>query len=278
MTTPGSYEERHARACEVFSRFAPGVEPERMAASMERRWGALGTFAFNAVGDLWARPQLSRRDRSLLVLSVLAAQARDEELELHTQVGLNHGLTRTEIEEILLHVAAYAGFPAAMAASRHMDAAFRKAEGVERLPARTPAAHLSDAERDARAADVRRSLTGGRAAADPATDLANMQRVLGAVGTLAFRWAFGEIWSRPELSRRDRSLVVLAILGALGQERELAFHVPAGLQHGLTRAEIEEIMVHLCLYAGFPRAVDAMRATREAFARLDERAAKRGTP
>ena len=41
-----------------------------------------------------------------------------------------------------------------------------------------------------------------------------------------------------------------------------------------TRTEIEEIMVHLCLYAGFPRAVDAMRAAREAFARLDERAAK----
>jgi 4-carboxymuconolactone decarboxylase len=49
-----------------------------------------------------------------------------------------------------------------------------------------------------------------------------MRGVLGDVGTLAFRWAFGEIWSRPELSRRDRSLVVIAILGAMGQERELA--------------------------------------------------------
>jgi 4-carboxymuconolactone decarboxylase len=269
MTSSESYEDRHARACEVFSRFVPGVEPERVFASMERRFGALGTFGFNAVGDLWSRPQLSRRDRSLLVISVLSAQARDEELELHTQVGLNHGLTRPEIEEILLHVAAYVGFPAAMAAARHMDAAFRKAEGVERITGRQPAERLSDAVRDARAADVRRTLTGGRAAADPATDLANMQRILGDVGTLAFRWAFGEIWARPELSRRDRSLVVIAILGALGQERELAFHVPAGLQHGLTRTEIEEIMVHLCLYAGFPRAVDGIRAARAAFARID---------
>jgi 4-carboxymuconolactone decarboxylase len=269
MTSSESYEDRHARACEVFSRFVPGVEPERVFASMERRFGALGTFGFNAVGDLWSRPQLSRRDRSLLVISVLSAQARDEELEPHTQVGLNHGLTRPEIEEILLHVAAYVGFPAAMAAARHMDAAFRKAEGVERITGRQPAERLSDAVRDARAADVRRTLTGGRAAADPATDLANMQRILGDVGTLAFRWAFGEIWARPELSRRDRSLVVIAILGALGQERELAFHVPAGLQHGLTRTEIEEIMVHLCLYAGFPRAVDGIRAARAAFARID---------
>jgi 4-carboxymuconolactone decarboxylase len=271
MTQPGSYDSRHARACEVFSRFVPGVEPERVFASMERRFGALGSFGFDAVGDLWARPELSRRDRSLLVLSVLSAQGRDEELELHTQVGLHHGLTRVEIEEILLHVAAYVGFPAAMAAFRRMDAAFRKAEGVEKIVGRAPAERLSDTERDARAGDVRRTLTAGRAAADPATDLGNMQRVLGDVGTLAFRWAFGEVWSRLQLSRRDRSLVVIAILGALGQDGELAFHVPAGLNHGLTRTEIEEIMVHLCLYAGFPRAVDGMRATRAAFARIDAR-------
>ena len=271
MADSSSYEARHARAREVFGRFVPGVEPERVFASMERRFGALGTFGFDAVGDLWARPALSRRDRSLLVISVLAGQARDEELELHTQVGLNHGLARVEIEEILLHVAAYAGFPAAMAAFRRMDAAFRKAEGVERIEGRQPAARLSDAERDARAADVRRTLTAGRAAADPATDLANMERALGPVGVLAFRWAFGEVWSRPELSRRDRSLVVLALLGALGQEGELAFHVPAGLNHGLTRAEIEEIMLHLCLYAGFPRGVDGLRAARAAFAKIDAR-------
>jgi 4-carboxymuconolactone decarboxylase len=275
MTGSASYEERHARASEVFARFVPGVEPERVFASLERRLGALGSFGFDVVGDLWSRPQLSRRDRSLLVLAVLSAQGRDEELELHTQVGLHHGLARVEIEEILLHVAAYAGFPAAMAASRHMDAAFRKAEGVERLAGRQPAERLSDAERDARAADVRRTLTNGRAAADPATDLVNLQNAIGDVGTLAFRWAFGEVWSRPQLSRRDRSLVVVAILGALGQEGELAFHVPAALNHGLTRTEVEEIMVHLSLYAGFPRAVDGIRAARAAFARLDARTAGR---
>lgn len=269
-----TYEERHAAAGEVFARFAPGVEPERMAASMSRRLGALGSFAFDMVGELWSRPQLSRRDRSLVVLSVLSAHARDEELELHTQVGLNHGLQRTEIEEILLHVAAYAGYPAAMAASRHVDAALRKAEGVERLEGRQPAVPKSDAERERDAADVRRTLTGGRAAADPAEDLANMQSRLGDVGTLAFRWAFGEVWSRTELSRRDRSLVVLAILTALGQEAELAFHVPAGLNHGLSRTEIEEVMVQLTVYAGIPRAVDGIRATREAFAKLDARAAR----
>ena len=220
---------------------------------------------------MWSRPQLSRRDRSLLVLSVLSAQSRDEELELHTQVGLNHGLTRTEIEEILLHIAAYAGFPAALAASRHMDVVFCKVEGVERIEGRTPAAMKSDAERERDATDVMRTLTNGRAASDPSAALANIVANLGGVGDVAFHWAFGDVWSRSELSRRDRSLVVLSILSALGQVNELAFHVPAGLNHGLTRVEIEEIMTHLSLYSGIPRAVDAMRATREAFAKLDAR-------
>ncbi len=97
-----------------------------------------------------------------------------------------------------------------------------------------------------------------------------MQALLGELGVTAYRWAFGEIWSRPELSRRDRSIVVIAILIALGASAELDVHFPAGLRHGLTRIELEEIVNHLALYAGIPRAVEAMRTLRAAFARLDE--------
>ena len=273
MAEPGSWEARHELALETFAKFIPGVEPERVFASMERKMGALGSFGFNAVGEMWSRPQLSKRDRSLMIISILAAQARDEELELHVQVGLNHGLTRTEIEEINLHIAAYAGFPAAMSASRHMDATFRKAEGVERIEGREPAERLDEDERMQRAGDVRQSLTAGRAKPDPAEDLDAMRDYLGDLGDWAFKWAFGELWSRPQLSRRDRSLVVISILAALGQDSELAFHVPAGLNHGLTRTEIEEIMTHLGLYIGFPKAVDGMRATKDAFDKIDARGA-----
>jgi len=259
------WQERRQQADETFARFVPDAEPARVLASMERNLGALGTFAFSAVGEMWSRPNLSRRDRSLMIIAVLAAQSRDEELVLHTGIGLRHGLTRTEIEEINLHIAAYVGFPAAMAASRRMDQAFRDAEGVEQLPGRTGAEHLGDGARLERAAEVRSTLTGGTADPDPEQDLADLHTLLGDVGDWAMLWAFGEIWSRPQLSRRDRSLIVIAILTALGQEAELAFHVPAGLNHGLTREEIEEVMTHLCLYAGFPRAVDGMRAARRAF-------------
>ena len=129
MTDNASWDDRLAHAFATYERFVPGAAPERVLASMERRLGALGTFAFAAVGEMWDRPQLSRRDRSLMIIAVLAAQSRAEELELHTGIGLRHGLSRTEIEEVNLHIAAYAGFPAAMAACRRMDAAFCEAEG-----------------------------------------------------------------------------------------------------------------------------------------------------
>ena len=69
-----TYEERHNDALEIFDGFMGGTvaEPERGARSFRRQHGALGSFAFDVVmGDVWARPQLSRRDRSLIVISIV---------------------------------------------------------------------------------------------------------------------------------------------------------------------------------------------------------------
>ena len=272
-----TYEERHNDALEIFDGFMGGTvaEPERGARSFRRQHGALGSFAFDVVmGDVWARPQLSRRDRSLIVISVLATIGSTEELSLHTQVGLNNGLTRTEIEELVLHVAAYAGFPMAMQASRVVTDRFCQIDGVDRLPERTGAEDLDDAERRLRAHDVRKSLTGVRCADDVDADYAAMVEHLGDVGMIAYHWAFGDLWSRDELNRRDRSLIVIAILTVLSRIDELAFHVPAGLNHGLSREEIEEIMVQMTIYGGIPRAVEGIQATRRAFEKIDARNAK----
>jgi hypothetical protein len=69
MADSRSYADRHAKAAETFAVFAPDVAPERVAKSFSNRQGALGSFAFDVVGGMWARPQLNRRDRSLLVIS-----------------------------------------------------------------------------------------------------------------------------------------------------------------------------------------------------------------
>jgi len=269
-----TYEERHNAALEIFDAFMGGTvaDPERGARSFRRQHGALGSFAFDVVmGDVWSRPQLSRRDRSFIVISVLATIGSTEELSLHTQVGINNGLSRSEIEELVIHVAAYAGFPMAMQASRVVADRFCQIDGVDRLPERAGAEELDDAERRLRAHDVRKSLTGGRCADDVDADYAAMVDHLGDVGVIAYHWAFGDLWSRDALSRRDRSLVVITILTVLSRLDELAFHVPAGLNHGLSREEIEEIMVQMTIYGGIPRAVEGIQAAKRAFAKIDAR-------
>jgi 4-carboxymuconolactone decarboxylase len=68
------------------------------------------------------------------------------------------------------------------------------------------------------------------------------------------RYAWGDVWTRPGLDRRSRSMITLAALTALGAENEIAMHVRAGLRNGLTREEIGEVLLHTAVYAGLPRA------------------------
>ena len=73
------------------------------------------------------------------------------------------------------------------------------------------------------------------------------------------RTAWGEVWNRPGLDRRSRSVATVAALTALGNSEELALHVRAALTNGLTRAEIAEVLVHTAVYAGVPRSNQAFR-------------------
>ena len=73
------------------------------------------------------------------------------------------------------------------------------------------------------------------------------------------RYAWGEVWARPGLDRRSRSLVTLAALVALGREEELAMHVRAARRNGLTDDEIKETLLHCAVYCGAPAANAAFR-------------------
>jgi 4-carboxymuconolactone decarboxylase len=68
------------------------------------------------------------------------------------------------------------------------------------------------------------------------------------------RYAWGGVWTREGLDRRTRSAITVALLTALGQERELALHVEAARTNGLTPAEIAEVLLHTAVYAGVPAA------------------------
>ena len=269
------HKTRRNNAVDVMRTLSGGAyDPQRGVDAMLRRHGALGSFGVDHVlGTLWARPQLSRRDRSLIVIAFLATIGSSEELEAHVHGGVSHGLGRDEIEEIIIQVAGYGGFPMAMQATRIVDNVWKKLDGVERLPAKPGAAAKDDPQRWADATDVLGTLFAGRAAKDPEQARAGVVGALGGVGEFAFDFAFGELWAREQLSRRDRSMVTIAILAILKCTDELRIHLRGALNHGVTREEIEEVMVQLTVYGGFPRAVEGIKTAQEIFARIDARAA-----
>ena len=80
---------------------------------------------------------------------------------------------------------------------------------------------------------------------------------------------FGEVWARPGMAIRDRSLITIAALTALGKETQLKGHLRGSLHVGITREEIEEMMIHLAHYSGWPTGVNGLRVAREVFAEID---------
>lgn len=79
----------------------------------------------------------------------------------------------------------------------------------------------------------------------------------------------GNVWSRPGLSPRDRSLMTIAALTALDRPNELRIHLGLGLNNGLDRKEICEIIMHMAIYGGFPVALEGMRMAKEVFESRD---------
>jgi 4-carboxymuconolactone decarboxylase len=83
---------------------------------------------------------------------------------------------------------------------------------------------------------------------------------------LVTEYCWGAIWGREGLPRKTRSLLNLAMLGALNRPHELKMHVRGALRNGVTKDEIREVFMQLAIYAGVPSGVDAFRVAREAFA------------
>jgi 4-carboxymuconolactone decarboxylase len=81
---------------------------------------------------------------------------------------------------------------------------------------------------------------------------------------------FGDIWTRPALGHRDRELITVAVITALGFERQLRVHLKGALRAGVGRDEIKEMMLHIAHYAGWPAAMTGLGVAREVFEEVDD--------
>jgi len=82
---------------------------------------------------------------------------------------------------------------------------------------------------------------------------------------LVTQYCWGEIWGRPGLDRRTRSIINLAMLTALNRPNELKLHVRGALNNGLSKADIQEVLLHAMIYCGVPAGVESFRIAQEVF-------------
>ena len=128
---------------------------------------------------------------------------------------------------------------------------------------------MDDKERYESGLKVRREVLGD---AHVERTLANRTPFNGDFQEFITRYAWGDIWARPGLPRHTRSLVTLALMAALNRGDEFKMHVRAAFNNGVTRDEINEVLMHTALYAGLPAANAAYHLAAEVFADMDRAA------
>jgi 4-carboxymuconolactone decarboxylase len=114
---------------------------------------------------------------------------------------------------------------------------------------------------------VRRAVLGD-AHVDKAQE--NRNEFNDAFQDLITRYAWGEIWSRPGLPKQTRSMITLAMIVALNRPDELCMHLRAALNNGVTREEIQEVLLQTAIYCGVPAANSAFHLAQEVFSQVDE--------
>lgn len=190
------------------------------------------------LGDAWKRPGLAPRDRSIATVATLIARMQVGEMPVHFALALDNGVTAAELSEIITHLAFYAGWPNAMAAVRVARDVFTAAgvTAADLPPARPELLPIDELAESKRAAAV-------DANAGPVSQ--------GVVHYTAVA-VFQDLWLRPDLKPRDRSLVTVSALIANGQVAQIPFHLNRAMDNGLTQAEASEVLTQLAFYAGWP--------------------------
>ncbi|WP_349254258.1 carboxymuconolactone decarboxylase family protein [Rhizobium sp. CB3090] len=213
-------------------------------------------------GDLWSRPHLSARDRSIVTLAALIARAQTIGMPHYFNVALDNGVTPTELSEIITHLAFYSGWSSAFFAVEVLKGIYSaRGIGPDQLP-EEPVEHLPiDEESEAlRAATVQENF------GEVSQGLVDYTREV----------VFRDLWLRPGLTARDRSLITVSALVASGQQAQITYHLNRAMDNGLTQAQASEMLVQIAYYSGWPSAFSAMPVVKDVFADRRKRAGSAG--
>ncbi|HEY6356990.1 MAG TPA: carboxymuconolactone decarboxylase family protein [Vicinamibacterales bacterium] len=203
------------------------------------------------LADLWKRPGLAPRDRSVVTLAALIARNQAIELPDHLDLALDNGVAPREISELITHLAFYSGWANALTAVAAAKGAFAaRGIGIDELPSVSPTPlpldEAAEADRAARVSQQLDSVVPGLV--QYTTDV-----------------LFRDVWLRPDLAPRDRSLITVSALIASGQVAQMSYHLNRAMDHGLTQTQAAEVITHLAFYAGWPNAMSAAAVAKDIF-------------
>lgn len=204
-------------------------------------------------GTVWANAALSSRDRSLVTVAILIARNQGGELDDYIGRAFKAGVTPAEISETITHLAFYSGWSNAMTAVDAAADAFEEA-GVtaDQLPAVNPELLPLDQA----AEDARESQVSG-----------NFGEVSQGVVDNTREFLFRDLWLRPDLVPRDRSLITVAALIASGQVAQMPFHLNRAMDNGLTAREVDGVLAQAAFYTGWPNVFTALPVAKEILAK-----------
>jgi 4-carboxymuconolactone decarboxylase len=203
------------------------------------------------IGDLWKRPGLSPRDRSIVTLAVLIARNQTIDMPFYLNLAFDNGVKPREISEIITHLAFYSGWENAMSAvAVARDVFAQRGIGANQLPSALAALLPLD-----QAAEAERATRVGQ----------QFGNVAPGVVQYTTDVLFRDLWLRPDLSPRDRSLVTVSALVASGQVAQMSYHLNRAMENGLTRGEASEVFTQLAFYAGWPKVFSALPVAKEVF-------------
>jgi 4-carboxymuconolactone decarboxylase len=202
-------------------------------------------------GDLWKRPGLSPRDRSIVTLAALVARNHTIELPYYLNLALDSGVKPGEVSELITHLAFYSGWGNAMSAVAVANDVFAQRKiGADQLPPASPDLLPLD-----KAAEADRAARVGQQFGEVAPGLVQYTTDI----------LFNDLWLRPGLAPRDRSLVTVSALIASGQVAQVPYHLNRAMDNGLTQAQAAEAITHLAFYAGWPNAMSALPVAKDVF-------------
>lgn len=213
---------------------------------------ALEHYTRGALLDvLWKRPDLSPRDRSIITAAALIARLQTIEMPFHFALALDNGVRPAELSEIITHLAFYSGWANAISAVAVAKDVFRqRGIGIDQLPPAKDRLLPLNAEAEAKRAIQVRDNFGqvSPGLVQNTTDL-----------------LFRELWLRPALVPRDRSLVTVSALIASGQVAQIPYHLNRAMDNGLTKVQASEVLTHVAFYSGWPTAFSALPLVKDVF-------------